>query len=69
LHTAEVRAHAHLPRAGGADDSGGGLVAVRHGAAGIEHHALPALDYPNVMAGPNRFWGFKNDPAHEWLLT
>ena len=26
------------------------------------------LYYLNVMAGPNRFWVFKNDPAHEWLL-
>ena len=24
--------------------------------------------YLNVMAGPNRFWVFKNDPAHEWML-
>jgi 5-deoxy-glucuronate isomerase len=21
------------------------------------------------MAGPNRFWVFKNDPAHEWMLA
>ncbi len=27
------------------------------------------LYYLNVMAGPNRFWVFKNDPAHEWMLT
>jgi 5-deoxy-glucuronate isomerase len=26
------------------------------------------LYYLNVMAGPNRFWVFKNDPAHEWML-
>ncbi len=25
--------------------------------------------YLNVMAGPNRFWVFKNDPAHEWMLA
>jgi len=24
--------------------------------------------YLNVMAGPNRLWVFKNDPAHEWML-
>ncbi|MDH4060340.1 MAG: 5-deoxy-glucuronate isomerase [Aquincola sp.] len=24
--------------------------------------------YLNVMAGPNRFWVFRNDPAHEWML-
>ncbi len=24
--------------------------------------------YLNVMAGPNRFWVFKNDPDHEWML-
>ena len=24
--------------------------------------------YLNVMAGPNRFWVFKNDPNHEWML-
>ena len=23
---------------------------------------------PNVMAGPQRLWMFKNDPAHEWML-
>jgi 5-deoxy-glucuronate isomerase len=28
-----------------------------------------ALYYLNVMAGPNRFWVFKNDPAHEWMLA
>lgn len=27
------------------------------------------LYYLNVMAGPNRFWVFKNDPQHEWMLT
>ncbi len=27
------------------------------------------LYYLNVMAGPNRFWVFKNDPAHEWMLV
>ncbi len=27
------------------------------------------LYYLNVMAGPNRFWVFKNDPVHEWMLT
>ena len=27
------------------------------------------LYYLIVMAGPNRFWVFKNDPAHEWMLT
>ncbi|MBC7681740.1 MAG: 5-deoxy-glucuronate isomerase [Ferruginibacter sp.] len=26
------------------------------------------LYYLNVMAGPNRIWVFKNDPAHEWML-
>jgi 5-deoxy-glucuronate isomerase len=26
------------------------------------------LYYLNVMAGPNRFWVFKNDPVHEWML-
>lgn len=26
------------------------------------------LYYLNVMAGPNRFWVFKNDPQHEWML-
>ena len=26
------------------------------------------LYYLNVMAGPNRFWVFKNDPAHEWMI-
>jgi 5-deoxy-glucuronate isomerase len=26
------------------------------------------LYYLNVMAGPNRFWVFHNDPAHEWML-
>ncbi len=26
------------------------------------------LYYLNVMAGPNRVWVFKNDPAHEWML-
>ena len=25
--------------------------------------------YLNVMAGPTREWHFKNDPAHEWMLT
>ena len=25
--------------------------------------------YLNVMAGPKRTWHFKNDPAHEWLMT
>jgi 5-deoxy-glucuronate isomerase len=27
------------------------------------------LYYLNVMAGPNRFWTFRNDPAHEWMLS
>jgi 5-deoxy-glucuronate isomerase len=27
------------------------------------------LYYLNVMAGPGRVWIFKNDPAHEWMLT
>lgn len=27
------------------------------------------LYYLNVMAGPHRFWVFKNDPAHEWMLA
>jgi 5-deoxy-glucuronate isomerase len=27
------------------------------------------LYYLNVMAGPNRFWVFKNDPQHEWMLA
>lgn len=26
------------------------------------------LYYLNVMAGPNRLWVFRNDPAHEWML-
>ncbi|MCI0431072.1 MAG: 5-deoxy-glucuronate isomerase [Rhodospirillales bacterium] len=26
------------------------------------------LYYLNVMAGPNRRWVFKNDPAHEWII-
>ncbi|MCB6185066.1 5-deoxy-glucuronate isomerase, partial [Leeia sp. TBRC 13508] len=25
--------------------------------------------YLNVMAGPKRQWHFKNDPAHEWLIS
>ncbi|OBV41700.1 5-deoxy-glucuronate isomerase, partial [Janthinobacterium psychrotolerans] len=25
--------------------------------------------YLNVMAGPKRVWHFKNDPAHEWLIS
>jgi len=25
--------------------------------------------YLNVMAGPKREWHFRNDPAHEWMLT
>ncbi|MGX9716959.1 5-deoxy-glucuronate isomerase [Janthinobacterium lividum] len=25
--------------------------------------------YLNVMAGPRRVWRFKNDPAHDWLMT
>ncbi|WP_215409626.1 5-deoxy-glucuronate isomerase [Janthinobacterium sp. JC611] len=25
--------------------------------------------YLNVMAGPRRVWHFKNDPAHDWLMT
>jgi 5-deoxy-glucuronate isomerase len=24
--------------------------------------------YLNVMAGPQREWHFKNDPAHDWLM-
>ncbi|MEO7242000.1 MAG: 5-deoxy-glucuronate isomerase [Variovorax sp.] len=27
------------------------------------------LYYLNVMAGPQRLWVFKNDPAHEWMLA
>jgi 5-deoxy-glucuronate isomerase len=27
------------------------------------------LYYLNVMAGNHRFWVFKNDPAHEWMLA
>lgn len=27
------------------------------------------LYYLNVMAGPNRFWVFRNDPAHEWMIA
>jgi len=27
------------------------------------------LYYLNVMAGPTREWVFKNDPAHEWIMT
>lgn len=26
------------------------------------------LYYLNVMAGPNRQWIFRNDPAHEWIV-
>ena len=26
------------------------------------------LYYLNVMAGPTRYWAFRNDPAHEWML-
>lgn len=26
------------------------------------------LYYLNVMAGPNRLWVFRNDPAHEWMI-
>lgn len=26
------------------------------------------LYYLNVMAGPNRLWVFRNDPAHAWML-
>jgi 5-deoxy-glucuronate isomerase len=26
------------------------------------------LYYLNTMAGPQRKWSFKNDPAHEWML-
>ncbi|HEY4069394.1 MAG TPA: 5-deoxy-glucuronate isomerase [Burkholderiaceae bacterium] len=26
------------------------------------------LYYLNVMAGPKRYWVFRNDPAHEWML-
>lgn len=25
--------------------------------------------YLNVMAGPKRIWHFRNDPAHEWMLS
>ena len=25
--------------------------------------------YLNVMAGPKRVWKFKNDPAHDWMLS
>ena len=28
-----------------------------------------ALYYLNVMAGPQRFWVFRNDPAHEWMIA
>jgi len=27
------------------------------------------LYYLNVMAGPERRWMFKNDPAHEWIIA
>jgi 5-deoxy-glucuronate isomerase len=27
------------------------------------------LYYLNVMAGPQRLWVFRNDPAHEWMLA
>jgi len=27
------------------------------------------LYYLNVMAGPHRHWVFRNDPAHEWMLS
>ncbi len=27
------------------------------------------LYYLNVMAGPKRDWVFRNDPAHEWIVT
>ena len=26
------------------------------------------LYYLNVMAGPQRLWVFRNDPAHEWMI-
>jgi 5-deoxy-glucuronate isomerase len=26
------------------------------------------LYYLNTMAGPERRWAFRNDPAHEWML-
>jgi 5-deoxy-glucuronate isomerase len=26
------------------------------------------LYYLNVMAGPNRKWIFRNDPAHDWIV-
>jgi 5-deoxy-glucuronate isomerase len=25
--------------------------------------------YLNVMAGAQRVWHFRNDPAHEWIIT
>jgi 5-deoxy-glucuronate isomerase len=28
-----------------------------------------ALYYLNVMAGPQRFWVFRNDPVHEWMIA
>ena len=34
----------------------------------VAPHAY-GLYYLNVMAGPNRLWVFRNDPAHEWMLT
>ncbi|MCD9022851.1 5-deoxy-glucuronate isomerase [Cohnella silvisoli] len=32
--------------------------------------AVPGYDlyYLNVMAGPERVWKFRNDPAHDWLI-
>ena len=27
------------------------------------------LYYLNTMAGPERRWAFKNDPAHEWMVA
>ncbi|XQU70902.1 5-deoxy-glucuronate isomerase [Cupriavidus sp. H18C1] len=27
------------------------------------------LYYLNTMAGPERRWAFRNDPAHEWLMA
>ena len=27
------------------------------------------LYYLNTMAGPQRHWAFRNDPAHEWMLA
>ena len=39
---------------------------MRHHPVGTPHGYT--LYYLNVMAGPERRWIFRNDPAHEWML-